>query len=159
LAEDRQEPREAGTQRQRAAARGAAALVDPDAGEPAGADRPGDGRGLPARGVRPPRSAPQTGIRARVMPQSLNAWHFVSRAQTGGVPTLAFYADIPQNAVEWQYDTQGRLADDPLGGEPVQILRDSGTFPRRSGSFNLGALRGPQRAQDEANIRTAWWMG
>jgi len=93
------------------------------------------------------------------MPQSLNAWHFVSRAQTGGVPTLAFYADIPQNAVEWQYDTQGRLADDPLGGEPVQILRDSGTFPRRSGSFNLGALRGPQRAQDEANIRTAWWMG
>ncbi|HYW24684.1 MAG TPA: hypothetical protein VE953_11010 [Terriglobales bacterium] len=93
------------------------------------------------------------------MPQSLNAWHFVSRAQTGGVPTLAFYADIPQNAVDWQFEVQGRLAEDPLGGQPVQILRDSGTFPRRSGSFNLGALKGPSRATDEANIKQAWWMG
>lgn len=93
------------------------------------------------------------------MPISPYAWHFVSHATvvvgSGTEPVLDFYVDVT-TPVEWRRPVNGRLAEDPLGGETVQIIRSTDATPRRRGDLSLAAIHGPQRETDRANILAAW---
>ncbi len=93
------------------------------------------------------------------MAELRHVWHFVSRATTGvGTgehPVLDFRIGV-SGAIQDTVPVNGRIVEDPLGGDKMQLIRDSDAPAKRDGTLILTALWGPNRETDRANIMAAW---